>query len=383
MTTSICGNKKQIKFLAEEKMAKESFFSPVILFIFLSLAGIGAFIFVYSKDVEKQTAAALAEITSPVLQPVFKPASLDWEQVLSPIPWEERDSHAIIIFRDKMWLMGGLDANGLVAKPGLVEYEKAQHFSDVWSSQDGQNWQIVAKESPWQNRRSIQVVEFKGKMWLMGGWGPEVGCRNDIWSSEDGIRWTKEIENAAWPAREGHQLAVFQDRIWLMGGVRYDKHQLFNDVWYSDDGINWQEATANAGFSPRWDHAVAVFENKLWLTGGMQFGEKILNDVWYSENGKDWILATDSAPWSARQGHGLVSFKDKLWVISRLDAPAVGGKNDVWYSENGTIWQKTDNDPIWTGREDVAVIVFKDKIWVLGGMDKNWQWKNDIWYSTF
>jgi len=62
MTTSICGNKKQIKFLAEEKMAKESFFSPVILFIFLSLAGIGAFIFVYSKDVEKQTAAALAEL---------------------------------------------------------------------------------------------------------------------------------------------------------------------------------------------------------------------------------------------------------------------------------------------------------------------------------
>ncbi len=345
--------------------------------LLLSLALIGsiAFVFTYSN---RQTPAP-----APILQTVFNPVLLDWEQVSSPIPWENRDSHAVVVFRNKLWLMGGVDANGLVIKPGLVQYEKASHFSDVWSSEDGQNWPLVAKKSLWQNRRSMQVVEFKNRMWLIGGWTPEAGYQNDVWSSEDGINWTEEIKNAAWSAREGHQLVVFQNKMWLIGGVRYDKRQLFSDVWSSEDGINWKEATANAGFSPRWDHAVSVFNNKLWLTGGMEFGEKILNDVWYSENGNDWFLAIVSAPWSARQGHGLVNYKDKLWIISRLNTPAVGGKNDVWYSGDGINWQKTNNDPIWTGREDVAVVVFKDKIWVLGGMDKNWQWRNDVWYSTF
>lgn len=360
-------------------------FAIIVLFIFFTAAGIGAFIFAYSKGAEKQSAAALImannEASEPILEPAFNPASLSWEQVFLIIPWEPRDSHAVVIFKSKMWLMGGLNANGLVLKPDLVQYEKAPHFSDVWNSEDGQNWQLVAKASPWQNRRSIQVVEFKGKMWLMGGWGPEIGYQNDVWSSEDGVNWAREIKNAAWPAREGHQLVVFQDKMWLIGGVRYDKHQLFNDVWYSEDGINWKEATVNAAFTARWDHAVAVFNNKLWLTGGMDSGEKIFNDIWYSENGEDWFLASASAPWVARQGHGLVNYKNKFWVVSRLDVPAVGGKNDVWYSEDGIVWQKTVNDPLWSGREDASFTIFKDKIWLLGGMDKNWQWKNDVWYS--
>lgn len=260
-------------------------FIITVLFIFLTIAGISAFIFIYSQGVVGQTTLPAPDpVIEPPPEPVFDAATLDWEQVVLSIPWQGRDSHAVVVYKDKLWLMGGLDANGLVIKLGLVQYEKAPHFSDVWSSEDGINWIQVVKESPWQDRRSIQVVNFKGKMWLMGGWGPKVGCKNDVWSSENGINWTKEIEHAAWPAREGHQLVVFQNKMWLMGGVRYDTHKLFNDVWYSEDGINWQ---------------------------------------------------------------------------------------------------KTNNDPLWTGREDTTVVVFKDKIWVLGGMDKNWQWKNDVWFSTY
>jgi len=356
----------------------------IIFFVFLSAVGAGAFIFAYSNKMEKESAAALpANLVEIPPEPPFNPASLNWEQASSIIPWETRDSQAVVVYKDKMWLMGGLDANGLVLPSGIVQYEKAPHFSDVWNSEDGINWTQVAKESPWGDRRSIQVVDFKGKMWLMGGWGPEVGCRNDIWSSEDGVNWTKETEYAAWPAREGHQLIVFQDKMWLMGGVRYDTHQLLNDVWYSEDGLNWVEATKNAGWSPRWDDAVAVFNNKLWLTGGMEFGNKILNDVWYSEDGVNWVEATKNAPWASRQGHGMVDYKGKLWVVNRLDVLSQGGKNDVWYSENGIDWQKTENDPAWTGREDLGVVVFKDKIWILGGMDKNWEWKNDVWFSTY
>jgi len=320
--------------------------------------------------------------SAPEPRPVFDPDSLNWEQTLSSAPWQERDSDAVLVYKDKIWLMGGLNANKQVISPGIVDYEKSPHFSDVWSSEDGLNWQLVSEKSPWGNRRSIQVVDFKGKMWLMGGWGPEVGYKNDVWSSEDGLNWKKEIDSAAWPAREGHSLLVFKDKLWLLGGVRYDKYQLFNDVWYSDDGVNWIEATNNAGWSARWDHGVAVFKDKLWLAGGMVFGGRMFNDVWSSEDGKNWSLANAKTDFQARQGHYVVDYKNKLWVVGRLDAATNGGVNDVWYSDDGVNWQKTKNNPLWLGREDFGAIVFKDKVWILGGMDKNWTWRNDIWYST-
>lgn len=279
--------------------------------------------------------------------------------------------------------MGGVDANKRVISPGNVDYGNSPHLSDVWSSEDGKNWQLVLNKAPWGDRRSIQVVDFEGKMWLMGGWGPQIGYKNDVWSSEDGINWKLETASAAWPAREGHQLLVFQNKIWLIGGVKYTGHQFFTDVWYSDDGINWTEATKDTGWAPRWDFASEVFDNKLWTMGGMDFKGNIFKDIWSSTDGITWSLVNNNPPFASRQGGAIVDYENRLWVVSRLNIPLYGnGANDVWYSDDGINWQKTKQDPLWTGREDVGVVVFNDKIWVLGGMDKNWTWTNDVWYST-
>ena len=328
----------------------------------------------------------------------FNPVSLNWKEALVSAPWEKRDSQAVVVYKDKIWVMGGVDANGHVISPGDVDYGDSPYLSDIWSSVDGKNWQLVLNEAPWGNRRSIEVVDFKGKMWLMGGWGPEVGYKNDVWSSKDGVNWKLETAHAAWPAREGHQLVVFQNKIWLLGGVNYSKHtffpwlfggisfgqnKLFNDTWYSDDGINWKQATNNAGWPPRWDFAVEVFNDKLWVVDGMAFEGKLYNDVWSSEDGKTWSLVNNNSPFATRQGNAIVDYQDKLWVISRLNAVEYGGgTNDVWYSSDGINWQKTKTDPLWTGREDVGIVIFKNRIWVLGGMDKNYTWTNDVWYST-
>jgi len=56
--------------------------------------------------------------------------------------------------------------------------------------------------------------------------------------------------------------------------------------------------------------------------------------------------------------------------------------NDVWYTADGVNWKKTDMDPLWLGREDHQALVFKDRIWVYTGMDKDWVWTNDVWYSS-
>jgi hypothetical protein len=317
-----------------------------------------------------------------LVKPVFNAQKLNWEEMTSSAEFEARDSHGLVSFKNKLWVMGGLDANCCVQSSGVVNYEKAPHFSDIWSSEDGKIWKLENSNAPWGKRRSIQVVEFKDKLWLVGGWGPEIGYKNDIWSSEDGISWKLEKENTEWSAREGHQVVNFDNKLWVIGGVTYDNKGLTNDVWSSEDGINWEQATDNAGWELRWDHTATAFNNKLWVIGGMGFNGKLFNDVWSSEDGKVWKQEVANPPFASRQGGALVEYKDKLWLISRLNADIYGGGvNDVWSSEDGIVWQKTVDDPDWYGREDLGVVVFQDKIWVVGGMDKDFVWKNDVWVS--
>jgi len=337
----------------------------------------GLFFLLYSfKKIKSYT------FSEPILENkvnTFNPDDLEWKQVTADIPWSARDSHGVVVFQDKIWLMGGLNGNGFQDKNGNVLYWKVPHYSDVWSSKDGRDWQLVIKNAPWSKRRSIQAVVFKNKIWLVGGWGPGIGYSNNIWISENGINWEKIEPKGGLPSIEGHQLVVFDDKLWLIGGVRYDERKEKNYVWSSEDGINWTEIVENALWAPRWDHTVTVFKNKLWLIGGMNLNGEIYNDVWSSEDGKNWLLVIDNPPWPERQGHGSVVFQNKLWIIGRHD----NKNNDVWYSENGYDWKKTEKNPPWLGREDVGVLVFKDKIWIMGGMDANWVWNNDVWYSTF
>lgn len=313
--------------------------------------------------------------------PVLK--NIGWEKIAGEAPWGPRDSHAIVVFNGKLWVMGGINGNDLVVKQGVVEYWKAPHKSDVWSSADGKNWELITESAPWGGRRSSEVIVFNGKMWLMGGWGPDVGYRNDIWSSEDGLNWKQEKLHAEWDAREGHELLVYHNKLWLIGGVRYDLRETKNDVWSSENGIDWKLETGRAGWSSRWDHAAAVFQNKIWLVGGMDLKGGTFKDIWTSENGADWGLVSDTAPFAERQGHALLEFRNHLWLIGRLNDTATGGANDIWYSADGYLWQKAARDPEWLGREDHAAIVFNERIWVMGGMKSDWRWSGEIMASVF
>jgi len=360
------------------------FFLIAAAIFLLTITVAGLFLFLEkNNETEISPQNDFAPLTINKIEKDFDPELIDWEEATGNALWSKRDSQGAAVYKDKMWLLGGLNGNDFVIKKGVVEYWKAPHYSDVWVSENGNDWKLVTEKAAWGGRRSVQVVDFKNKLWLMGGWGPNVGYKNDIWSSEDGEQWKQEISSAAWPPREGHSIVFFDNKLWLIGGVRYDKRETKNDVWYSEDGINWTEAISAAPWSPRWDHAVAVFQNKIWLIGGMDLNDNIFNDVWYSENGVNWVLATNNPGFKERQGHSVVVFKNKLWVIGRLDNKEIGDENDVWYSEDGVNWKKTKNNPLWLGREDFSAVVFKDKIWVAGGMDNNWVWNNDVWHSSY
>ncbi|MDD5145333.1 MAG: galactose oxidase [Candidatus Pacebacteria bacterium] len=363
-------------------MSSKSFLQKLaISALFLILISAGVFLIKKTNEIQIFPGQK-SEKKNNEKENIFDPGLLTWEMATSNAAWEARDSYSAIVFKDKLWLMGGLDGNDSILAPNMVQYWRAPHFSDVWASENGKDWQLITQDAPWGKRRSIQLAVFKDKLWLIGGWGPAIGCANDIWSSTDGINWRMEASNAAWQGREGHQLVVFKDKLWILGGVRYDLGITKNDVWYSEDGINWIQATSNAAWEGRWDHEVVEFSGKLWLLGGMDLNNKIYNDVWNSEDGISWTQVSESAPWQTRQGFGSVAYKNYLWVIGRFNDAINGGANDIWYSADGINWQKTKEDPIWLGREDITALVFQDKIWFFGGMDASWKWVNEVWNSN-
>jgi hypothetical protein len=238
--------------------------------------------------------------------------------------WEGRHTAGYTVFRHKMWIVGG-DTN------------QGHYQNDVWSTADGKTWARISGDRPvpWGPRALHHTVVFRDRIWVMGGqtmpgFAPseEVFYR-DLWATADGVAWTQIIpEEPCWPARGmiGGS-AVFQDRIWILGGGTYDTPQtpqrrFYNDVWSSPDGIHWTEHIHHAPWAPREYHEVAVFDDRLWVLEGYSGTNR--NDVWQSADGVDW-RELPGTPWKPRHAASVFVFDDALWVVA--------GNNmepDVW-----------------------------------------------------
>ena len=50
----------------------------------------------------------------------------------------------------------------------------------------------VPTDTIFSARGAAEVIEFKDKLWLIGGVN-QGGVKNDVWSSEDSLHWKKEL----------------------------------------------------------------------------------------------------------------------------------------------------------------------------------------------
>ena len=242
-------------------------------------------------------------------------------------------------------------------------------------------------------RQGHSLVVFKDKLWMFGGLQHRFGMK-DIWYSEDGINWELATEEAEFPARVQHTAFAYDDKMWVIGGSEisddFNETYIRNDTWYSTDGNHWTQATADADFDPRVGHKSVVFDNKMWVIGGRFWNEETgsgstKDDVWFSENGIDWTNATDSAGFGNLYYFDCVVFDNKIWliggfIIDDISNGTVGTvSKQIWYSSDGVNWQKTD--PFF-GRYSHANAVFKNKIWGVGGAGAPTN-NNDSWYLEF
>lgn len=244
-----------------------------------------------------------------------------WAQVSISGPlWVPRAMASGLIYNDKMWVMGGFDS-------------AFNSLNDVWSSSNGSDWAEVTNSAEWSLRHGAASVVYNNKMWIMGGGTPNSSFTtlNDVWSSTNGINWTQEISNAPWTARRYSALVNFNGKMFLLGGLNASNGPL-NDVWSSVDGANWTQEVVSAPWVGRGGHQAVVYDNKLWVMGGTiprypASTSEHFNDVWSSIDGVTWVQEPN-APWEAREFFSSVVSGSNIWVMGGgINVPTF---SDVW-----------------------------------------------------
>jgi hypothetical protein len=314
----------------------------------------------------------LAGIISGTAAQAEKP---DWVLVTPSAQWKPRDSQGELVFQDQLWIFGGWHDSFSPAP------------RDVWSSSDGVNWNLVEETAPWKHSDLPMTIVFKDRMWIMGGWYngrlPDRSPSNEVWSSIDGKNWTQETAHAGWSARLGAGLVEFKGKLWILGGCEDyffgDATSLKNDVWSSEDGKTWKLETAQAEWAPRAFHQAAVLNGRIYVLGGGNYLPEYAayNDVWSSADGVHWEQETAHAPWHERIWFSTVVYRDHLWVMGGWSNNPYKNWGDVWYSRDGKEWKELKTDHCWRERHELSAFVFQDKIWVAGGLVP--PLTNDVW----
>jgi hypothetical protein len=283
---------------------------------------------------------------------------LNWVKLLDEAPFKIRDSEGELVFNNRMWILGGYT-------PELV--------SDIWSSADGQAWR---REGDVPDPQGVNIpVRFAhaGRMWIAGQSG-------NFYSSPDGANWSLVTDHAPWKGRYAAGSAVFNGRMWVAGG--HAGGDIFNDVWSSADGTDWRLETAGAPWSPRQLFGnLVVHQNKLWVIGGgvtVYQPVRAYNDVWCSADGKAWTRVTDDAPWPVRIWSECAVYRDRLWLLGGFRGqPTDKNFGDVWYSRDGADWRQLHTENAWEPRHESSPMVLNDKLYLVAG--NAWPLKNDVW----
>jgi hypothetical protein len=253
------------------------------------------------------------------------PDGKEWTKNTETAAWKHSDFPMTVTFKDRMWVMGGWHGGRLA---------HASASNAVWSSTDGADWKQETEHAGWSPRMAGGTIVFKDRMWVLGGiqkyyFGNDDDLKNDVWSSADGVKWDEVTTKAPWSPRAYLQPVVFNDRLYVMGGGNYTpRYQVQNDVWSTADGKEWTLETEHAGWSPRIWFSAVPYRGRMWVLGGWSNNpSRNWNDVWTSKDGKTWEQFKTETVWRERHEQSTYVFQDKLFVVGGHAAPL---QNDVW-----------------------------------------------------
>ncbi|MFN0199294.1 MAG: hypothetical protein ACKVT0_21300 [Planctomycetaceae bacterium] len=313
----------------------------------------------------------------------------EWTNVTVEAAYAPRDGAGAVVFKDRMFLLGGWNPRDKEHFPRICNNE-------VWSSTDGATWRLEKPNTfldrsfdpraDWEGRHTAGYVVFQDKIWIVGGDVNQGHYHHDVWNSGDGKSWTLVTDKVPWGPRALHYTVVHDGKIWVMGGQTLPEFAkspddiVFDDIWNSDDGKNWTKV------EPQGEHwsqrgvicGSAVFNDRMWIIGGgiyitakRDWGFQ--NDVWSSADGVSWTRHTESAPWTPRMYHVVAAFDERLWVLQGRIKGTVDVA-DAWHSSDGVNWSEVPNTP-WKGRHATSVYNYDGALWVVAGNSM----ERDVW----
>lgn len=301
-----------------------------------------------------------------------------WECITPQAAFAPRDGAGALVFRGRLWLLGGWNPDDPVHFPRTCN-------SEVWASADGSDWELVTREAPWEGRHTAGYAVHRGRLWVVGGDPIQGHYQDDVWCSADGRHWECVCRRAPWGPRVLHHVVAWRDHLWLFGGQTLPQfaaapERFFADGWVSADGVNWSRHATDLPWGPRgMIGGAAVRQDGLWLLGGGTYDtpgrptRDFHHDAWNSRDGASWTLVNAACPWRARQYHEVAVHDDCLWV---LEGYGDHGQNlqDVWYSPDGITWTEVPDTP-WAPRHAASVFVFRGALWVVTGNNMI----SDVW----
>ena len=301
-----------------------------------------------------------------------------WKKHKKPL-WSERESKTVN-FKNRIWIIGGSNKRNYFNEVWSSADGKRWKKHITYVKGDS-----TKKKPIWSARYRMATIVFKNKIWIMGGVGNNY--YNDVWSSADGEVWEKHTtrnedtsKTDIWSRRAINAFVKFNDRIWIFGGNNFVEE--YNDVWSSADGETWKKHSTHISdmkittFFNIPDSAI-VFNDEIWLidsdTGIWSSGD---GEVWTPFGNKDILLNRAT----------LLQWDSKLWILggywfgSEKDI-----SKKVWSSGDGKTWYEhvrnvDEKNTIWENSTQGTFTVFKNKLWLLGGwIPKNGEYNNDVW----
>lgn len=144
-----------------------------------------------------------------------------WKLETAAAPWSPRQLFGNVVVKDgKLWVVGG----------GITKYEPFRAYRDVWNSEDGVHWKQVAQTAPWPARIWSSCVVYRNRIFLIGGFRAQPKWENlgDVWYSDDGENWRQLETETNWSPRHEYSPYVFDGKLWVVAGNSWP---LQNDVW--------------------------------------------------------------------------------------------------------------------------------------------------------
>lgn len=119
----------------------------------------------------------------------------------------------------RIWVLGGGTYESAVAGKPSREYN-----GDAWSSADGSRWTLESAHVPWEAREYHAVAVWDDRLWVVGGYN-DGGNLGDAWYSTDGKSWYS-TGPTEWDPRHAACLWVHRDALWLGCGGDEDVWRL-------------------------------------------------------------------------------------------------------------------------------------------------------------